>query len=145
MEPLIQHDIFNTVRDSIQFFVNDTINRRRSILLVSKPNLEGALSIAPIEAALLDAGIPYKRRFTHSRPDYAPFIQISDGSDTTINVPSGLSLSTIIVDGIDCGRESLEDCLEGDTQVLVRAERFLVIPQSMEKDLLGKLQGAFLI
>ena len=53
--------------------------------------------------------------------------------------------STIIVDGIDCGRESLEDCLEGDTQVLVRAERFLVIPQSMEKDLLGKLQGAFLI
>lgn len=53
--------------------------------------------------------------------------------------------STIIVDGIDCGRESLEDSLEGDAQVLVKAERFLVIPQSMEQDLRAKLQGAFLI
>ena len=103
MEPLIEQDIFNSVRDSIQFFVNDTINSRRPILLVSKPNLEGALSIAPIEAALLDAGIPYKRRFTHSGPDYAPFIQISDGSDTTKNDSSGLSLSTIIVDGLRAG------------------------------------------
>ena len=91
MEPLIQHDIFNSVRDSIQFFVKDTINGRRSILLVSKPNLEGALSIAPIEAALLDAGIPYKRRFTDSGPNYAPFIQISDDSDTAIKDPSGLA------------------------------------------------------
>jgi hypothetical protein len=54
--------------------------------------------------------------------------------------------SKIIVDGIDCGRMSLEDALEGDTQVLVQSSRgFLVIPHSMERELIAKLQGAFLI
>ena len=53
--------------------------------------------------------------------------------------------STVIVDGIDCGRMSLEDALEGDMQVLTQADRFMMIPQSMEQELISKLQGAFLI
>lgn len=53
----------------------------------------------------------------------------------------------IVVDGVDCGRVSLEDALEGDTQVLVQqsSRGMLVIPKSMERDLIAKLQGAFLI
>ncbi len=118
MEPLIEQDIFSPVRDSIQFFANDAISRRTSILLVSKPNLEGSLSLAPIEAALLDAGIPYKRRFTQSDPDYSPFIQISDGLDTTITDSSGLSLSTTIVDGL---RGRLGDFRKGPLSSVAQA------------------------
>ena len=33
------------------------------ILLLAAPSLQGALAIAPIEAALVDAGLPYRRRF----------------------------------------------------------------------------------
>ncbi len=118
MEPLIEQDIFSPVRDSIQFFANDAISRRTSILLVSKPNLEGSLSLAPIEAALLDAGIPYKRRFTQSDPDYSPFIQISDGLDKTITDSSGLSLSTTIVDGL---RGRLGDFRKGPLSSVAQA------------------------
>ena len=94
MESLIEKDIFSPVRDSIQFFANEVIRSRNPILLVSKPNLEGSLSLAPIEAALLDARIPYKRRFSKSNPYYSPFIQINDDSASTKNELSGLSLST---------------------------------------------------
>jgi hypothetical protein len=55
--------------------------------------------------------------------------------------------SKVIVDGIDCGRMSLEDALDGgkNMQVLVQAKQFLVVPHSMERQLIEKLQGAFLI
>jgi hypothetical protein len=55
--------------------------------------------------------------------------------------------SKIIVDGIDCGKMSLEDALDEETnmQVLVQAKQFLVVPHSMERQLVEKLQGAFLI
>ena len=100
MESLIEQDIFSPVRDSIQSFANEVISSSNPILLVSKPNFEGSLSLAPIEAALLDARIPYKRRFSKSNPDYAPFIQITDDIASPITELSGLSLSTTIVDGL---------------------------------------------
>ena len=118
MEPLIEQDIFSPVRDSIQLFANAAISRRQPILLVSEPNLEGSLSLAPIEAALLDAGIPYKRRFTQDDPDYAPFIRISDGMGKTKTDSSGLSLSTIIVDGL---RGGLGDFRKGPLSSVAQA------------------------
>ncbi|CAJ1954668.1 unnamed protein product [Cylindrotheca closterium] len=51
----------------------------------------------------------------------------------------------IIVDGIDCGRMSLEDALEEGKQVLLRSETYLAVPRSLEKELIAKLQNAFLI
>ena len=99
MEPLVDKDIFSPVRDSIQIFANDIIRRRSPILLISKPDLEGSLSLAPLEAALLDARVPYKRRFTNSEPDFEPFIQITNNSVTNKSGLSGLSVSTEIVDG----------------------------------------------
>ena len=118
MEPLIEQDIFSPVRDSIQIFTNDAISRRKPILLVSEPNLEGSLSLAPIEAALLDAGIPYKRRFTQDDPDYSPFIRISDGMGKTTTDSSGLSLSTTIVDGL---RGRLGDFRKGPLSSVAQA------------------------
>ena len=118
MEPLIEQDIFSSVRAPIQIFANDAISRRQSILLVSKPNLEGSLSLAPIEAALLDAGIPYKRRFTQDDPNHAPFIRISDDMATTKTDSSGLSLSTTIVDGL---RGRLGDFRKGPLSSVAQA------------------------
>ena len=118
MEPLIEQDIFSSVREPIQIFANDAISRRQSILLASKPNLEGSLSLAPIEAALLDAGIPYKRRFTQDDPNHAPFIRISDDMATTKTDSSGLSLSTTIVDGL---RGRLGDFRKGPLSSVAQA------------------------
>ena len=118
MEPLIEQDIFSSVRAPIQIFANDATGRRQSILLVSKPNLEGSLSLAPIEAALLDAGIPYKRRFTQDDPNHAPFIRISDDMATTKTDSSGLSLSTTIVDGL---RGRLGDFRKGPLSSVAQA------------------------
>ena len=87
-------------------------------MLVSKPNLEGSLSLAPIVAALLDAGIPYKRRFTQDDPDHSPFIRISNGMDTTKTDSSGLSLSTTIVDGL---RGRLGDFRKGPLSAVAQA------------------------
>jgi|TARA_B100001996_G_scaffold109062_2_gene82449 hypothetical protein len=118
VEPLIEHDIFSLVKGPIQYFSTDRISRNKPILLVSKPDLEGSLSLAPIESALLDAGIPYRRRFSNSEPDYSPFIQISDHMETPKKDPAGLSLSTIIVDGL---RGRLGDLRKGPLSVVAQA------------------------
>jgi len=97
---LIEQDIFTPIRESIQGFANDLVRNRRPILLISEPTLEGSLSLAPIEAALLDLRFPYKRRFTHSAPDYEPYIQITGSEEKWKVRKTGLSISTIIVDGL---------------------------------------------
>jgi hypothetical protein len=52
----------------------------------------------------------------------------------------------IIVDGVDCGRMSLEDALESNKEIMFRAESgYLAVPLSMEKELVAKLKGAFII
>jgi hypothetical protein len=69
-------------------------------------------------------------------------LSTNDDSSTTT---SSTSSKTLIVDGIDCGKMSLEDALEGDMQVLVKAPTFLIVPRYMELALREGLQGAFLI
>jgi hypothetical protein len=52
----------------------------------------------------------------------------------------------IIVDGVDCGRMSLEDALESNKEIMFRAESgYLAVPLFMEKELVSKLKGAFII
>merc|ERR1712238_318491 len=55
------------------------------------------------------------------------------------------SRTDIIVDGIDCGRMSLEDALEGNMEVLVQANQFLIVPLSMEEALVSRLKTSFLL
>jgi hypothetical protein len=97
---LIEQDCFSTIRETIQEFANDVVKTNMPILLISEPTLQGSLSLAPIEAALLDAGLPYKRRFTHAAPDYEPYIQIIGSGEIPKTKLSGISISTIIVDGL---------------------------------------------
>jgi len=61
------------------------------------------------------------------------------------NTNTKTDTNAVIVDGIDCGKMSLEDALEGDTQVLVQAPTYLVVPAHMESNLRKGLRGAFLI
>ena len=100
MRALIEQDIFSPIRETLQGFANDAVRANLPILLISEPTLKGSLSLAPIEAALLDAGLAYKRRFTHSAPDYEPYIQIVGSGEIQKTQLSGISISTIIVDGL---------------------------------------------
>jgi hypothetical protein len=51
-----------------------------------------------------------------------------------------------IVDGKDCGRESLEDALKTDgCEIMVTADNFLVVPASQEVELRDALKGSFLV
>ena len=59
---------------------------------------------------------------------------------------SSADRNSIIVDGRDCGKDSLEDALLGDSwEIMVATKSFLAVPVSMEKDLRDELQKSFLV
>ena len=74
------------------------------VLLLAAPSLQGALAVAPIEAALLDSGIPYRRRFRMEAPNDKPWIHIMGPGDHSgpvlSNDPFSLSISGTVVDGL---------------------------------------------
>ena len=52
----------------------------------------------------------------------------------------------IIVDGIDCGQQALEDALMGDNlEVMFSSNRFLAVPLSMEEELRNELKKSFIL
>lgn len=56
------------------------------------------------------------------------------------------SSSKVIVDGIDCGKMSLEDALERPNgQVIVYTDSYLMVPTALEEELLARLKNSFLI
>ena len=73
-------------------------------MLLAAPSLIGALSIAPIEAAFLDLGLPYRRRFKLESPSDGSWIHIlGPGQDTGTEYnsePPRLSLGLEVVDGL---------------------------------------------
>jgi len=71
----------------------------------------------------------------------------STSSRSTVSSEKDLPINRkVVVDGIDCGRMGLEDALEGDGwEVMFKADRFLSVPVSMEKELLDGLRQSFII
>ena len=118
MRGLLDLDIFDSIREPIQNFAHAIVRGNKKILLISKPTLEGALTVAPIEAALLDSKIPYRRRFSKSPPDTEPYILVSDSDEFAKTSLSGISLSTIIVEGL---RGSSGDSRKGPLSTVVQA------------------------
>ena len=103
MRLLIEHPLFSSVRDFIEHSATEITRSPRPVLIVSKPSLNGSLSVAPIEAALLDEGIPYRRRFSISAPNTDTFIRIIDDHDSNpqTNSPSSqVSISATTVEGL---------------------------------------------
>ena len=104
MKPLLESEPFSTVAPILKQSVTDLRVYNGTIMLLAAPSLIGALSIAPIEAALLDLGIPYRRRFKLESPSEGSWIhvvgpaQISGPSYTA--EPPRLRLETALVDGL---------------------------------------------
>jgi len=73
-------------------------------MLLAAPSLIGALSIAPIEAAFLDLGLPYRRRFKLESPSDGSWIHILGPAQDTgpeyNSEPPRLSLGLALVDGL---------------------------------------------
>lgn len=97
-EPLSEvADLLSKAADSIR-------TSPTPILLLGAPSLQGALAVAPIEAALLDSGLPYRRRFRLESPAKPPWIHILGPGDYSgprlSNNPFTLSISGIVVDGL---------------------------------------------
>ena len=54
MRDISELDVFSSIRETFRDFAREVCNRKKKILLISEPNIRGALTLAPIEAALLD-------------------------------------------------------------------------------------------
>ena len=97
-EPLSEvADLISSAADSIR-------SNKSPVLLLAAPSLQGALASAPIEAALLDSGLPYRRRFKMESPSDGPWIHILGPGDFSgpllSEVPFNLSISNTVVDGL---------------------------------------------
>jgi hypothetical protein len=114
---LSSHDFASLERD----MANQTIKPSNALLAVTSPGL-------------VDTGVAAS---VWPLGDNVHFAWTEDGA---------LSAGKIIVDGVDCGRMSLEDALEGqDREIMFRADRFLAVPIALEAELLAGLRNAFII
>ncbi|OUW22914.1 MAG: hypothetical protein CBD33_00070 [Euryarchaeota archaeon TMED173] len=120
MRQLARLQIFNSLSDYFSEIVRFFSTSRKSILILSKPTLVGALSLAPIEAALIDQSIPYKRRFTNKSPDSIPSLQIvEDLENIALEQDMGVfSLCPQIVEGL---RGSRGDSRKGPLSTVAQA------------------------
>ena len=82
MRQLIEHQSFYSIRESLERSAETLTKTGESILILSPPTLKGALSIAPLEASLIDANIPYRRRFSTEIPSSSRFIRIVENPET---------------------------------------------------------------
>ena len=102
MHTLLGSELFSGVADLLTKSADYIRSSSSPILLLAAPSLQGALSIAPIEAALLDSGLPYRRRFKMESPTNPPWIHILGPGDFSGSVlsnnPFSLSISGTVVD-----------------------------------------------
>ena len=103
MYDLLQDDLFNSVSDIFLQFSSHIKNSGKKIFLFAPPTLHGALALIPLEAALLDENIPYRRSFSEGNRNSFPCINILK-KDTKLgsnlkNNGSYLTISSKIVDG----------------------------------------------
>ena len=62
MRDLISTDLFAGVEKTITTGISQLMEQGQRISIISDANLLGALSIAPLEASLIDSNFPYRRR-----------------------------------------------------------------------------------
>ena len=133
MRELLEEEVFSTVRSTLSSAAEALATSSETILLLAAPSLHGALAIAPIEAALLDAGIPYRRRFRIEDPNTAPYVHILGPGETsgpTLDTnPTRLSISTVVVDGL---RGHQGDARKGPLTPVVQAHALAqsIFPES---------------
>ena len=83
MTALLETAPFAPVSDILIAAANEIRRTKVPILLLAAPSIEGSLSLSPIEAALVDSGIPYRRRFKLEAPSEGSWIHILGSGDET--------------------------------------------------------------
>ena len=104
MYDLLQDDLFSSVSDIFLEFSSLVKKSRQKIFLFAPPTLQGALALIPLEAALLDENIPYRRSFSEDNKTSFPCINILK-KDILLgsyleNNSSNLTISSKIVNGL---------------------------------------------
>ena len=100
MRDISELDVFSPIREPFRNFAREIRDRKKKIFLISQPNITGALAIAPIEAALLDSGLPYRRRFTNQSPDSETFVHVAEDSGKGRTLNDGIVISEFVVEGL---------------------------------------------
>ncbi|MCS5531755.1 MAG: hypothetical protein NZ780_02985 [Candidatus Poseidoniales archaeon] len=104
MRQLLEAEQFSSVASSLNRAVSGLRTHNGSVMLLAAPSLIGALTIAPIEAAFLDLGLPYRRRFKLESPSEGSWIHVLGPAQDTgpeyFSDPPRLSLGLALVDGL---------------------------------------------
>jgi len=104
MRELVREAAFFEISEFLERTARLVLGASSRILLSSSPTLEGALSLVPLEGALIDSGIPYRRSFTTEIPNSGTFVRVSDvllsNYEMPIETSGGFTLSPIVVDGL---------------------------------------------
>ena len=100
MRDISELDVFSPIREPFRNFAREICDRKKKIFLISEPNIRGALTLAPIEAALLDSGLPYRRRFTNQSPDSETFVHVAEDSGKGRTLNDGIVISEFVVEGL---------------------------------------------
>ncbi len=88
MRELLREAAYLEISELLERYANNIINSTSRVILSSAPTLSGALSIAPLEAALIDSSIQYCRRFTSSPPTSEAFVWFSENSISDSEIPT---------------------------------------------------------
>ncbi|MCH1511149.1 MAG: hypothetical protein L7S54_00970, partial [Candidatus Thalassarchaeaceae archaeon] len=63
MRQLVEAEQFASVASTLVDAAAGIRTHRGTVMLLAAPSIIGSLSLAPLEAAMLDLGMPYRRRF----------------------------------------------------------------------------------
>ena len=129
MRQLLEAEQFSSVASSLNRAVSGLRTHNGPVMLLAAPSLIGALTIAPIEAAFLDLGLPYRRRFKLESPSEGSWIHVLGPAQVTgpeyFSDPPRLSLGLALVDGLVA---SSGDTRRGPLTTVAKAH---AIPQSL--------------
>ena len=104
MRTLLEAEPLAPVSETLSQAADQLRSSNTTILLLAAPSLQGALAIAPLEAALVDAGIPYRRRFRLEAPSEGSWVHILGPADESgpklSSNPLQLSLAGTVVEGL---------------------------------------------
>mgnify|MGYP001318293336 FL=1 len=104
MLPLLETEMFSSVASTISDAAIAIKSNKNTLMLLAAPSIAGVLSIAPIEAAMLDSGLPYRRRFRMAEPSNGSWVHIMgpsmEAGPNFISDPPRLTISGRIVEGL---------------------------------------------
>ena len=104
MRTLLEAEPLAPVSKTLSQAADQLRSSNTTILLLAAPSLQGALAIAPLEAALVDTGLPYRRRFRLEAPaegSWGHILGPADESGPRLSLdPTQLSLAGTVVEGL---------------------------------------------